>query len=229
MGKHGKVREFLARAGQGVAALGKLALEKDERRTFLRGLREPAKMHRRHKVALVLLVLLAGALLWGAGRVVLHLLGAPTAAWDSAWTLAAGGFLGTAVLPFISYDPILFAVRDASGAPAAVLAASIGVTLGALVVWFIGGAVRGKLETWKTKAVWLRKVIGLLEKAARKGSYAALAVMAAIPFFPDSIPVYLFSMMGLRLGPFLGAVFLGTLVRSTIIVVFAQHLGLGGA
>ena len=90
-------------------------------------------------------------------------------------------------------------------------------------MFYLGGAVRKKLRAWEKEHRLVGKFVEVTEKVAKKGSYVALGAMMAIPLFPDTLPVYLFSVLGLRLLPFLVASFVGIAVRTALVL----GLGLG--
>lgn len=204
--------------------LGRLAVDARERGRLAAGLREPGELPRRLKLALVLLAVLLALAAWGVGHAALAAWRPPAVrAWDLAWGLGLLAFATTAFLPG-SYVAALLLVRDTSGQAVAVLAAATGAAAGALAVHFIGGALRARLDGAERRGRWFRRLVTWLERATRRFRYAALAVLSGIPLLPDSLPVYLFSLLRLRLAPFLAAVFVGALLRSGLTLAFASQL-----
>jgi uncharacterized membrane protein YdjX (TVP38/TMEM64 family) len=208
--------------GRALREVHRLTTRRKAREAMADGLQDPESLPPRRKHALLLLAMGAAVLVWGVGSAILHVLDHPwTRPWDLAWWLGFVGFATTVALP-IPFEPALFAANATSGIVVAVLASAAGKTLGAGVVYFLGGALRKQLDKWKAGHPWVAKFLDLTEKLAKKGTYVALGAMMAIPLFPDTLPVYLFSLLGLRLGPFLVASFVGVAVRAAAVLLLGQ-------
>lgn len=190
------------------------------RRRFLRHLRAPGQLQVREQHALLLLVLLAGAAAWAAGRAALHPL-APDAAraWDTAWAFAGIGFLAAVAVPGTG-TVALALLTDPAAAWPSIIGSAAGSAAGAAVVFFLGAALRGHLAARKHPHA--RRFLQAMARLARRGTYGALAVVVAIPGLPRWVPIYLASVVGLALAGFVAAVFAGSAVRAALVVFAAD-------
>ena len=209
-------------AREDARALARLLAQPGARLRVLQGLRGRRELATPEKHALVLLLVLATMAVWLAGTAALRVL-APGLAqpWDLAWGLAGVAYVTTVGLP-IPFEPALLAAKEGSGQVVAVLATAVAKTAGAATVFFLGGRMRQKLKAWEHRWRWVGTFLNATERFARRWSYAAFAAMMAAPFFPDTVPVYLFAVMNLKLAPFLAASFVGIAVRATLIVLFGR-------
>lgn len=186
------------------------------RREFARSLRRPAKMRRPLRHVLVILITASIGLGWVLGYLTLLLLQpAFLDSWNAAWGLWWAAFITTVGIP-IPFEPALLAVAYLIGSAATVVIAAAGKTFGAGIVFFIGGNFRSRLERWKSQSVLLRRFLDFTERFVKQWSYPAFALMLALPFFPDTLPVYLFAIMKLKWLPFILASFVGVAIRSAI-------------
>jgi hypothetical protein len=196
------------------------------RRAFARAVRRPRELTQRQQHLLLFLVLLTAVWLWVVGLTALAFAGSRlTGAWSEAFTLFFASLATNLFIP-IPIEPLALASAGDLGlwvAPAA----GAGKAVGAWIIFALGPVLRRAVGRLERDSRLTHRIMLRAERFARRFGYVALGLMLAIPFSPlDIIPVYLFSTLGLRLGPFLAAVFLGFALR--ILAVMLLVLGLLG-
>jgi membrane protein DedA with SNARE-associated domain len=197
---------------------------------FARAIVHPDQLTRRMQRSLLFLVLLSSVWLWTLGTVIL-VIGFPawTFPWNLAWSLFFAS-LGTNLFLPIPIEPVALAATGALGIPLAIISSAAGKAVGAWIIFMLGGPLRRGVSRLEGRSRVARAVMWRADRFARRFGYAALGLMLAVPFSPfDIIPVYLFSTLQLRLGPFLTAVFLGFALRLfTVLVLGGSLLGVLG-
>jgi membrane protein DedA with SNARE-associated domain len=199
----------------------------DTRRAFARAIREPSRITAHHQRALLFLVLLSSIWVWLVGLVATAL---SVPSWSVPWNLVFSLYfasLGTNLFLPIPVEPLALASLGTVGLGLTVVAAAAGKAVGAWIIYALGPTLRAGMARLEERSALTRRVMAAAERFARRFGYVALGAMLAVPFSPfDIIPVYLFSTMGLRLRPFLLAVFLGFTVRLGSVLLLGQALGL---
>lgn len=195
------------------------------RAAFARAVRHPVSMTSRQQRALLSLVLLSSAWVWLVGLGVLAL-AAPRLA--GPWNLLSLLYLhalGTNLFVPVPVEPVAVGAAAVAGTGPAVAAGGLGKMVGAWIIFTLGPTLRGAMARLEARSRAVRRFLAAAEGSARRFGYVALGLMLAVPFSPfDIVPVYLFSGMGLRLGPFLLAVFLGFAARLLIVVLLGSAL-----
>ncbi|MCA1814336.1 MAG: VTT domain-containing protein [Halobacteriales archaeon] len=228
MGELAKPGRLLRRLRRDAHELGELFTRGEERRKVRDGLRHPRRMATRRQHAVSILLGLALLAAWAIGTLALRVLapqGVP--AWDVFWGMVLLSWLSAMAVPGAATAGLALLVGPATQA-AGVLGATVGGVLGALLVWFLGGEAMHRLEDRKARRGWSRKLVEASERFAWRGTYAALALLVAIPGFPRSIPIYVCSVLRLKLPPFLVAVALGSFARALVVVLVGRSLGIFG-
>lgn len=182
-------------------------------------------LSRRQKRTLLFLVLLTSLWLWLVGLAVLGLTGSPRLdQWSVLWSLYLASLLTNLFVP-IPIEPVALGASASVGALGAALACGAGKAVGAWIIYSLGPALRRGMARLEAGHPAARRILGAARRFTERFGYAALGVMIAVPFSPlDIVPVYLFSIMGLRLKPFLAAVFLGFALRVYVVAVFGGAL-----
>lgn len=184
------------------------------RREFAHAVRHPHLLTPVMQRSLLFLVLMSSVWFWVAGLSLLAVvLPELSVAWNVFFTLYFAS-LGTNLFVPVPVEPLAVASLGSLGVAATVLACALGKTVGAWIIYVLGPVLRRAMVKLEEKSPVTRRVLRAAEGFARRYGYAALGAMLAVPFSPfDIIPVYLFAGLGLRVGPFLGAVFVGFAVR----------------
>lgn len=198
------------------------------RREFALAVRHPDRMTPRQQRALLFLVLTSSVWVWMVGAaLLLELAPGLGAAWSLAFTLYFAA-LGTNLFLPIPMEPLALAAVGTLGTGVTVFASAAGKAAGAWIIYALGAALRRGVRRLEERSATTRRVMAAAERFARRFGYAALGAMLAVPFSPfDIVPVYLFSGLGLRLAPFLAAVFVGFGLRLLAVLWLGEAL-LGG-
>jgi membrane protein DedA with SNARE-associated domain len=195
------------------------------RREFAHAVRHPKLLTPKQQRSLLFLVLLTSVWVWVAGLTVLAIV-APNASvgYNLLFTMYFAALSTNLFIP-IPVEPLVLASVGSVGTVPAVLASGLGKAVGAWIIYTLGPVLRKGVAALEAKSPLTRKVMIRAEAFARRFGYAALGSMLALPFSPfDIIPVYLFSGLGLRLGPFLAAVFIGFSLRLFLVVLLGEAL-----
>lgn len=200
------------------------------RARFGQAILHPDRLTRRMQRSLLFLILLSSVWLWAVGTLALLVLAPALAvAWNLAFTLFFAS-LGTNLFLPIPIEPLALASTSTLGIALTIFASSAGKAVGAWIIFSLGRYLRRGVAKLEARSRVMRRVMGLAERFARRFGYVALGLMLAVPLSPfDIIPVYLFSTLRMRLGPFLAAVFLGFSLRLFLVLVLGGSLlaGLG--
>ncbi|HVL87565.1 MAG TPA: VTT domain-containing protein [Candidatus Thermoplasmatota archaeon] len=214
----GPLRRFARAVREAFSAAWALATDASAR-AEVRGAarRDKPSVPPRYVHALLLFALAGAAIAWALGAAVLLAMRPDfLGSWNVAWGIFAVALLTATVLP-TPYEPTLIplAREGVLGAAVGVTAAAAGIALGAAFVYFLGGALRQEMERWTQHGI-VRGFLEYSERFARRAGYPAFLILFSIPFFPDTFLVYLFSLLGMRLKPFLVVCFVGGVVRSLV-------------
>ncbi|HEV8361681.1 MAG TPA: VTT domain-containing protein [Candidatus Thermoplasmatota archaeon] len=195
------------------------------RRDFARAVRHPQLLTPRMQRTLLFLVLLSTVWVWLVGLLGLALASPRlSVAWNVLFTLYFAS-MGTNLFLPIPVEPIALASVGTLGIWLVVLSSAAGKAAGAWIIYALGPALRAGVAKLEARSRLTRAFMARAERFARRFGYAALGLMLAVPFSPfDIVPVYLFSGMGLRLRPFLLAVFAGFALRLLAVLLLGQAL-----
>lgn len=195
------------------------------RRRFAEAIRDPQRLTSRMQRSLLFLVLLSSVWVWVVGLIGFALIvPALSVAWNLAFTLFFAS-LGTNLFLPIPVEPLALASTGSLGIIAVVVAAAAGKTVGAWIIYTLGPVLRKGVARLEKKSKVTRRVMAAADAFARRFGYVALGAMLAVPFSPfDIIPVYLFSTLDLKLGPFLLAVFVGFGLRLAAVLLLGEVL-----
>ena len=136
--------------------------------------------------------------------------------------------LATAVfLPF-PVEAALF-LSDSTPFWAMVLVLSIGKTAGAFVVYSIGGRLEGPIRESSGRWRFWSWFVGACERFVTRFGYLGFYLLLSIPFMPDTVTLYLFSLFNkdgkvMRRDRFLLVNLLGSVTRCLIIIAAADLL-----
>jgi hypothetical protein len=196
-----------------------------KRSQFVRELLGPGELTREMRNTLLFLVLLGSALLWAVGATVLGLaFPVLVAPWNAA-LLVYFHALTTNLFNPVPVEPTVLGASLVVGPVGAVAAGSFGKMVGAWVIFTLGPVLRKAAMKLESRSPKVTRFMERAEGFARRFGYVALGLMLAVPGSPfDIVPVYLFSVMGLKLAPFLAAVFFGYVVRLGLVVLLGVVL-----
>ncbi|MFQ5837291.1 MAG: hypothetical protein ACE5HJ_00735 [Thermoplasmata archaeon] len=137
------------------------------------------------------------------------------------------------ILPF----PVEIALLGLLVQPAlfgtAAITLGAGKAVGAGVIFVLGLKVEVSIRYWAARHRSVGKFVGYVTRFVRATKWAGLFALLSIPFFPDTVPVYLYSLFNkqgqlISLKVFLLVNFLAGIVRALLAVfVFRQFLLLG--
>lgn len=119
--------------------------------------------------------------------------------------------------------PPIFDHRWAYLAGIAIALAS-GKTVGAALVFFLGLRVEGTIRTWSERWRLARWFVAKAQRFVAKTQVPGLYVILSIPFMPDTITIYLYSLFNpegkaLERNMFISANFLAALNRVAFVVI----------
>lgn len=138
------------------------------------------------------------------------------------YTVAASVFL-----------PVPVEIALLSGAapfPVTAVVLGAGKAAGSIVVFIIGAKIEEKIRNW-IRWGWFNWLVDKSESFVRKYGYYALYVLLSIPFMPDTIPLYLFSLLNkegeiFTKKGFALTNFLAGITRAVIFLVLFEFAGL---
>lgn len=196
-----------------------------QRRAFAHAVRHPHLLTPVMQRSLLFLVLLSSLWLWIAGLTILALVWPGIAnAWNVAFSLYFASLATNLFVP-IPVEPLALASTGTLGAVGVAVACGLGKMVGAWIIYTLGPVLRKAMAKLEAGSLTTRRVMDRASRFARRYGYAALGAMLAVPFSPfDIIPVYLFATLGLRVGPFLAAVFIGFGLRVFVVVALGDVL-----
>lgn len=179
-----------------------------------------------HPWVFVITVHLVAGLLWLSGTLLLRQL-APDAVryWDLGWGVWAAAFLAMLLVP-APFEPALLAAQGTAEEVVAVLATALGLSMAAAVAYLVGDLFRSSARRYERRSRVVRAILGATRRIRGNWVYAFFGVLLAVPGMIDSGVVYVFAILGLRLWPFLLAVFLSGVVRAILVLMAAKGLGL---
>jgi uncharacterized membrane protein YdjX (TVP38/TMEM64 family) len=199
--------------------------EPQGRAAFAHAIRHPHLLTPKMQRSLLFLVLLSSIWTWIVGLTVLAVAAPGLAeAWNLVFTLYFSSLLTNLFVP-IPVEPIAIGAALVIGSVAACVAAGLGKMVGAWIIFILGRSLRKAMANLEAKSQTMRRVLAAAEGFGRRYGYVALGLMLAVPFSPfDIIPVYLFSTMELKPGPFLLAVFVGFTLRMLMVVLAGEFV-----
>jgi membrane protein YqaA with SNARE-associated domain len=164
--------------------------------------------------------LAAGGLLWLAGWLFLRNAGWSTDHWNALWALAGVSFANSVIVPLPGITAtLLYAL---SGEPilglVGCLGAAAGSTVGAAVLLGLGHTGRQALRKRATHSAWSRKTLEWSGKAAKRWTYAGVAVLLVPQFIPKLVVLYAAVLAKLKAVPFLACVFVGVFLRNLLVL-----------
>ncbi|MFQ6013028.1 MAG: hypothetical protein ACE5LS_05235 [Thermoplasmata archaeon] len=103
--------------------------------------------------------------------------------------------------------------------------------IGASLIFVLGLKVEGPIRYYSARYRLLGRFVGYVTRFVRITTWVGLFVLLAVPFLPDTLPVYLYSLFNkqgqlIRAWVFLLVNFVGGTVRAVIFFVLVQFLGL---
>ncbi len=78
--------------------------------------------------------------------------------------------------------------------PLVALVSGLGKGLGAFTVFFVGGTIEKTVLTY-TRWRWFRWILNKSEAFVRRFGYPAVYLVMSIPLMPDTVPLYIFSLL----------------------------------
>lgn len=195
------------------------------RREFAHAVRHPHIMTPVQQRSLLFLVLLTSVWCWLLGLTILAVVTPGLAvAWNVLFSLYFAALSTNLFVP-IPVEPLAVASVGTVGIAGSILACGFGKAVGAWIIYTLGPLLRKGMAKLEAKSAVTRRVMDKASVSAKRFGYAALGAMLAVPFSPfDIIPVYLFATLGLRVGPFLAAVFVGFSLRLFMVVALGEAL-----
>ena len=113
-----------------------------------------------------------------------------------------------------------------------VLVLGAGKTVGAALVYPLGGRVGVALERWIARWPWAASWYAWVQRQVGRYGYPALFALLAVPFMTDTAPVYAFSIANpaegpgrMRFGGFLTANFLAGITRGFLFLAVPLYFG----
>ncbi len=145
--------------------------------------------------------------------------------WVGLLIIAIYSFLIAFVLPLPSelvlVAPLNLPVPEIVEAALVILVSALAKTAGSLVAFRVGDASSGPITNWLQEqgidvVEWSeRRVIKILQEYG----YIGLALLLTIPFFPDTVSIYAFSVLEEDYVKFAGATFVGSAGRLLLVAL----------
>lgn len=145
--------------------------------------------------------------------------------WVGLLIIAIYSFLIAFVLPLPSelvlVAPLNLPVPEIAEAALVILVSALAKTAGSLVAFRVGDASSGPITNWLQEqgidvVEWSeRRVIKILQEYG----YIGLALLLTIPFFPDTVSIYAFSVLEEDYVKFAGATFVGSAGRLLLVAL----------
>jgi hypothetical protein len=111
-----------------------------------------------------------------------------------------------------------------------VLVMGLGKMIGSILVFYIGLTVGEKLRAWSSRWGWFNYLVNWSERLVAKLHYVGLYIILSIPIFPDTIPLYLFSVFNekgvFEMKWFAVVCFLSGMTRALIFLAIFYLLGI---
>ncbi len=126
------------------------------------------------------------------------------------------------VWPLLSGDLMLFV--------GATLTIAIGKTVGAWAIFFLGIRVEDNIRRWSEKYRFSKWFVELMTRFVRRTRHVGLLILLSVPFMPDTVPIYIYSLFNtegevLSMSVFLGVNFVAAVIRSAIIAALFVAFG----
>ncbi len=102
-------------------------------------------------------------------------------------------FTAAVVLPIPVETAVALAPEDIPIAVVAIVS-GLGKGLGAITVFYLGKTIEKTILTY-AKWGWFRWILDKSERFVRRFGYPAVYIIMSIPLMPDTVPLYLFSLL----------------------------------
>jgi membrane protein DedA with SNARE-associated domain len=106
----------------------------------------------------------------------------------------------------------------------------LGKAVGSVLVFYIGLTVGDKLRVFSSRWRWFNWLVNASEWLVAKLRYVGMYLILSIPIFPDTIPLYLFSVFNekgvFQMKWFVVVCFLSGVTRAFIVFALFYLLGL---
>lgn len=107
----------------------------------------------------------------------------------------------------------------------------LGKAVGAGAIFLIGLRVEDNIRHYAARYRIAGQAVGYIVRFVRATRWIGLFVLLSIPFFPDTVPVYLYSLFNkqgqlIHFHVFLGVNFLAGIARGYLFLLIAPLLGL---
>lgn len=169
----------------------------------------------------VALVLAGAAVVWLAGFLALRAAGVGTRTWDLVWGLSGISFL-FAFVPLPGFTSALLLALAKKGWHFGLLGvggAAVGGTAAAGLLLALGHTGRAYLRKRATGKKRAKRFLDWSKKAAKRWTYAGVAVLLVPQFIPRAVVLYAAVLAKLRTVPFLASVLAGTFLRNLLMLV----------
>ena len=143
-----------------------------------------------------------------------------------------GFFIYTVLATLILPLPVELGLILSPGTPLLVLALVLGLgrAVGSVIVLYTGQGIGSRTNMWLQKWDWYRRSMEGLEQIMARLSYLGLYIIMSIPFMPDTIPLYIFSISNenerFRMSWFALTNFLAGCTRAILFLVLLDLFGL---
>ncbi len=107
----------------------------------------------------------------------------------------------------------------------------LGKMVGAGAIFLIGLRVEDNIRYYAARYRWAGRAVGYITRFVRTTRWMGLLILLSIPFFPDTVPVYLYSLFNkqgqlIQFHVFLIVNFVAGIVRAYIFLWSCASLGL---
>ncbi len=194
-----------------------------QRRSLARALVDNNYLTERRRRAIFSILLWGTLLVWlTVGFVVAAVNSDAYSGYQSGWALFFYS-IGTSIFLPTPFEVLLQSAANAIGIVWTVLIASFAKTAGAWLVLMMGDKANEGMNAMLDRHALLRRGFHAMERFARKYGLFALFLFFVPPFSPDTAPLFIFALLGMKKGPFLLVTLLAFATRSIVyLLVFGD-------
>ncbi len=187
-----------------------------QRKSLARALVDNNYLTDRRRRAIFSILLWSTLLVWlTVGVIVAAVNQDAYSSYQSGWALFFYS-IGTSLFLPTPFEVLLGNAADAIGVSLTVAISSFAKTAGAWLVLMMGDKANEGMNAMLERHALLRRGFTAMEAFARKYGYGALFVLFAIPFSPDTGPLFVFALLKMKKLPFLIVTLMAFAVRSLL-------------
>lgn len=196
----------------------RLLTDPAQRQLLARSLIDDSLMTHRRRRAIMSMLLWLTLLSWAVVGVVLAVVNREAlGTYQSVYSLFFYSLATSLFLP-TPFEILLGNAVTNIGVLWTIVVAAVGKTAGSWIVLMMGDKANEGLEALLEKYETLKRMFDGLVAFAQRYGYFAIFILFAIPFMPDTGPLFLLAVLRMRKSIFLAVTFLAIVVRSLLFI-----------